>query len=597
MSTSLIYDTWTALSFKRALGNRKQPGSDVEAPTWVGDHKRRLAAYKILAAYLDNSARHFLVSQSEEERDAHREYGDAELVRDTILGALLGEEQTIAVDGADAYDPDASDDDTGENPTVNQVQARAAWDLQEWLRQQWDDERGPLKMVEVERDAVGLGDGVYSLAWSADKQRVRVRVWDPGFYFPVLDDGNEDDYPDRVHLAWEMDHPTDENKTLIRRLTYILGPIRPLGDGTLLRGDQAGEDGLITRVYPYEDTPSRKTCYFTDATWVKDTSSPVKVDDFDYSRATFATDENGFPVHDLDLGFDFIPVVHVPNTVAVKDHYGKSSLAKVLQILDDLANSDTDAQAASATSARPVMALSGGTLGRRAPAYRPGEVWELGDGTLNLIDTSRSLDAVLKYVEFLLGRLSVNARTPDALLGRIKPSEVPSGVSMLMSFGPLTSMVGQMRLSRDEKYPLLFKMWWRIAMVARAGGADIEVPGTFAAARVTFGSFLPQDKSAAVGLVNTALVAGTISLETAVQMLVAAGLPIEDAVEEVQRIESRDFDGAQALGDATGSKQAVFDYLGRDNPGDQVTPPPAPVIGGPGDPTGLGQEPPAGLDA
>lgn len=595
-SQPLIYDAWTAISFKRALGQRRQSGHQPGEATWVGDHGRRLTAYKVLQAYLANAARHFLVAEDEDTRDSHREYGDAALIRDTVLAALLGDDQQVVVQQADDFDPKgAGEDQTG---LTDQDEARRAWEFQEWLREWWQNERGPLKVTEVERDAVGLGDGVYTLGWSPDKKRVRVRVWDPGFYFPVLDDGNEDDFPSKVHIAWEMTDPADSNKTLIRRLTWELAAIRPAVEPSLVDrviraepvlqpGDRIGQTGRIERLYPYADEPSHLTCYFTDATWVKDVANPRTLDLFDLDRATFATGEDGLPVREVDLGFDFLPVIHVPNTVAIKDHFGQSTIAKVLQILDDLANSDTDAQAASATAARPVMAMSGGTLGRRAPSYRPGEVWELGEGRLDLVDTSKSLDAILKYIEFLLARLSVNARTPDALLGRVKPSEVPSGVAMAMSFGPLGTMVGEMRLSRAEKYPLMFKMIWRISLVAQAAGVDLGVPAEYHPADLQFGSFLPQDRAAAIDLVTRGLQAKAMSTETAVAVLVSAGLEIEDAAEEVRRIESRDFEGAERLQSATGSREVTFDYLHRDDPGDQPEPP-VPVLGGPGDLTGLG---------
>ncbi|MFJ5534004.1 hypothetical protein [Streptomyces sp. NPDC093261] len=51
---------------------------------------------------------------------------------------------------------------------------------------------------------------------------------------------------------------------------------------------------------------------------------------------------------------DFIPVVHIPNTIPdVGEHWGKSTLATVLQLLDELAATDTDSASASATTGTP----------------------------------------------------------------------------------------------------------------------------------------------------------------------------------------------------------------------------------------------------
>lgn len=588
MRDELVFDTWTPMSFKRALGNRRQPGIRYEEPGWVPeDHARRLAAYKVLQAYVDNSARHFLATEDDLARDAHREYGDAALIRDTILSALVGDDSEIVVPEAADYSPPDPD---AENPEDPGPAAEAAWKFQEWLRKKWGTERGGLKMIEVERDSVGLGDGVYTLGWSPEKGRARIRVWDPGFYFPVLSDGNEDDFPEKVHIAWEVIPDVEQpGKVLVKRLTWELGPIRPVAveevgffgrvtsPEQLAPGDRRNADGLIERTYPWSDEPSNQTCYYTEGVWELDKVGARKVDAFDPENALY------YDARDLDLRIDFLPVVHIPNTVSIKNHYGRSALSTVLQILDDLANSDTDAQAASATAARPVMAMSGGTLGRRAPSYNPGEVWELGDGDLKLIDTSKSLDAVLKYITFLMERLSVNARTPDALLGRVKPSEVPSGIAMALSFGPLAALVGEMRLSRAEKYPILFRFLWRMHLA----GSDPDVPAEFHESQMQFGSYLPQDKSAAVEIV-TKLRQSTppaASLETCVAILVAAGFPIEDATEEVARIEHRDFSGADDLRTALGSTDAALEYLGKTKSDyEDLANPPAPPEVIPGDP-------------
>lgn len=554
-----LFDTWTPMSFKRAIGGRKQPGIRYEEPTWVGEHARRLAAYKVLRAYIDNAAREFLALEpGDEARQDHREYGDAALLVETILTALLGDSQKVVVPEAADYSPPRpgdSKDPSGEDPPgavgSDNTELKAAWDFQQWMQQLWRDERGPLKVLETERDAVGLGDGVYSLGWSSSKKRVRIRCWDPGFYFPVLEDGNDDDYPDKVHIAYEFQKKDDNNEVWVRRLTWeLVEADEPYG-------------------VEYEDDPVATSCLFSDASWKLDHANK-SIEDFDPSKAVYAIDDDGQPVNQIDLGIDFIPVVHIPNTVAVKECYGRSSISSVLQILDDLANTDTDGQAASATAAKPVMALKGGTMGRIAPAYHPGEVWEVGDGDLNLIDTSKALDAVIKFVAVLLERMAVNARTPDALLGRIKPSEVPSGVAMAMSFGPLAAMIGKMRMSRNEKYPILFKFIWRMS---KAAGAD-GVPPDYFDTELRLGSYLPIDKDAAVNqiakLLSTRDQAPAISLQTAIQMLIAQGFPIEDAVEEVKRIQSQDFIGADNLRTATGSADTVFKYLHMEKPADAV---------------------------
>lgn len=570
-ATDLIFDPWTPMSFKRTLGNKRVASQTWLAPTWVGDHSRRLTAYKILQAYVDNAAREFLQETDEDKKDAHREYGDAALVVNTILAAVLGEDQQIVVEGADGWDPVAGEALEG----ADAAQAEAAWKLQEWLQGWAQDERLGLKMLETERNAISLGDGLYTVGVSNQKERVRARVFDPGFYFPVLDDGNEDEYPSKVHLAWELE-TDDKQKKVIRRITWECVEIEGLN-----------------RSLPWNDDPTNKTVLMSDGTWELDLGAPQTVEDLTQSKVTWATytDANGDELEwkDVDLGVDFIPVIHLPNTVSLLNHYGRSSLSTVLQILDDISNADTDLNNASSTTGTPPVVLRGASMGATKPSYGAGKVWEVSaDGGLEVLDTSRALDALLKYIEALLQRMSVNVRVPESVLGRVKIDGQLAGVTLALSFGPLGAMVKEMRLVREEKYPLLLKFIWRMAISA---GWD-DVPEEWFPTKIEFGAYLPQDQNAAVEIVSKLLATDPpgISVETSIRILVNAGLPIDDALEEVRRITGRDFKGALELLEATGDEDAVFEYLGRERPPDeppvtaiQVAPPagvpvaPAPV--------------------
>ncbi|MGW0825977.1 hypothetical protein [Streptomyces sp. NPDC002845] len=83
------------------------------------------------------------------------------------------------------------------------------------------------------------------------------------------------------------------------------------------------------------------------------------------ARARFRTDADGEILNRLDLQLDFIPIVHVPNTINGAEHYGQSSLLSAAQLLDDLAAADTDSQRASATTGSPIIAQCATSLGRR----------------------------------------------------------------------------------------------------------------------------------------------------------------------------------------------------------------------------------------
>jgi hypothetical protein len=188
-----------------------------------------------------------------------------------------------------------------------------------------------------------------------------------------------------------------------------------------------------------------------------------------------------------------------------------------------------------------------------------------------MIDTSKSLDALIAYVGHLMKRMDVSSRVPGAVLGRISPSDVPSGIALALSFGPLRSMISEMRLVRDEKYPILLKFMWRMSLQAGVEG----VPETWVPAKVEFGSYLPHDVAGVVEMVTTLLREKAIGRRTAIRLLVAAGIDIEDASAEVDAIASTDFEGAAKLADATGSEAVAAEYLQRD------VPPPPPPPGAP----------------
>lgn len=542
-----VFDAWTSVSFKDAVGagtsRNGGPGDQGWhiAPTWVGDNARRLQAYIVLQSFVDNASRYFL-STDAENQSLHREYGDASLIVEQIRGALIGHEQTIKVEGADDFqeNPSAEASDIEKKKSTD---AKPAHDLQEWFRDWAAKERFGVKTIECERDSVSLGDGVYVLTWSGKKQRVRCQVYDPGFYFPVIEDGNGD-YPTKVHIAWELPPNKDRlGKRQVRRKTWEL---RDLDNGA-------------QRKYAWNDERVAEACFFTDAVYELDQAS----DDIETLRnatPTFIRNADGVECNQLDLQIDFIPVVHIPNTVAEKNHYGKSSLAAILQALDDLANADTDLALASATTGTPPIALSGATFGDTEPVYGPGKVWQLGpEGKLTQLDTSTALKALAEYIEFLLKRISVNGRIPEALLGRVDLSGNLAGITVRLTFGPLESMVGEMRLVRAEKYPLLLRFVQRMA----SAGRQKDVPGEFLEATLEFGSFLPQDEAGTAELAVKLLAGKIISLETAVAMMLEVGMPIEDVQEEILRIEHRDFEGADLLLQALGNEEEVFKYLGR----------------------------------
>jgi hypothetical protein len=587
---AVVIDAWSWLNYKPiysdARGMPHRRAFPEAAATWVPpEDERRLAAYKLLQAYDNNQAAELAEVLDGPAAREKREFGDPSLFVDAILAHVLGREQHITVPGAE------NPDDGADQAMAERVQAL----LRDWA----EDELLPMRIQQTERKAVALGDGVYRLAWDPAKRRATVRSIDPGFYFPVLPEDGDGEFPDRVHFAWELpEDPRRGLKARIRRITYELAPIGPAtaagadGNGRAVRAPLTVEDadgqlvpllgpgdtvdagtGTVTRLYPWNDEPSTVTCYLTDATWtLDDLKGQVDVDSLPLDKATFATRSDGEVLDHLDLLIDFVPVIHVPNTVpAAEEHWGQSSLAKVLQVFDDLQGSDTDSSRASATTGLPMIAISGVGDSRTEFTVKPGALFKLGDaGRMTAVDTSSALRELRERVHDLEDRAAKVARLPAVALGTIDPSKAPSGYALDISLGPLDSLIGSMRLARDHKYALLLKFVQRLHM---AGQHPDWATITVQPARLVFGPYKPTDKAGVLEQVALGVEKGIVSKQTGIRMLIEAGFPIEDAEEELRLIDARSFAAARDLADALGNPDEVAAFLGRKAPGQPEAPP------------------------
>lgn len=561
-----IIDQWSPLSHKAPFTGR---GGQVGPPSWVpAEDRRRLTAYLVLASYLSNVARRWLDTA---DQAGHREYGDPAMLVDRIVAGVLGDRVRLDVPAPDVPDepriPPRPDPLPADPTPLDQRihtgllarwetaadQALTAWE-QAWLEsrataetraelsrvltQWWTDELMPLKLDEMEHDTCGLGDGVMTLTWSAGKRRPIVRVYDPGFYFPVLSD-RDDGFPRKVHIAWEHGDGTARR---LRRLTWELVECEP-------------------RAYPWHapgDPLSTTTCVFSDGEWSLSQLVGVAVPDLSDTAAVWAIDEQGREARQLDLGIDYIPVVHAPNTTRTKLHFGESVLSSIAQLCDDIASSDTDTANAADLAAGPVLAASGTRVTGDMLRVYPGMVIDLGEnGRMDVLDMAEHLGRLAERNMALLDRLSVNGRVPAEVMGRVDSSAAKSGVHLMLSFGPFTQLVEALRLTRAPKHGLLTKFATRMF---QAGG--VLPAGAMPEARIVLGSYLPSDLAAAVEHVTKLLAAKAISRATAVAYLVTAGFPVADAEGEVARIVADDTAGAKDAADATGSEQVAADRLG-----------------------------------
>lgn len=591
---TVIIDRWSPFNYKPLyndnLGMPNRRAFPEAHATWVPAYdERRLAAYKLLTAYDKNQVAELSAFIDGDQARERREFGDPSMFVDTITSHVLGEEQTLTVPGAERA---GGDESTPEAETADRVQTL----LREWA----DEELLPMRLLQTERKTVVLGDGVYLLHWDADKQRVRIKTFDPGFYFPIVgEDDDGSDFPDRIHFAWEL--PEDKARRLparLRRITYHLDWIRPqsangvdrtgrpvraavlsepteeqAAQAVLGRGDSLDAHGSITRLYPWSEQPSYKTVYLTDATWeLGDLKAPVDVDTLPMDKAHFATNGQGEVLDELDLYQDFIPVIHVPNTVPEPgEHWGESSLAKVLQVFDELSGSDTDSCKASATTGSPILAVSGQAVSAQQQyAAGPGVVFTLGEGgSMTSLDTSGNLAELRNHVHDLRDRAASTGRIPPVALGTADPAQFTSGYQLELALGPLDSLISSMRLARDHADRLLPKFVQRLF---QAGQHPDWVGLPVLPAKLMRGAYTPTDKAAALDEVIKARGAKLISLETAIARLQDLGWPIEDAEEEIKRIDARSFEDARNLADALGNPDEVASFLGREAPDEPQTP-------------------------
>lgn len=516
-----ILDNYSEFEYKKLF--TQSVGSFYTLPSWVPpDDQRRLRSYMILESFCRNKAREWVpegVEADSQDQASRREYGDPELLVETALSSLIGENWRIQ--------------------TKDVIEQNAQAQQQEETLLKWSETVNfAMKMFESERQSCKLGDSVYVLGVN-EEDRITLDTYDPGFYFPVLnaETAGAGEYPEKVHIAWEWEDEDDNGtkRFMVTRLTWE----------------------LLDTEEPYSlpwNSKAGKTCIYSELTIdIADIPKTGKA-------SMFANLDDYQPDKEVNMELDFLPIVHVPNTINLQHHFGRSIISNVMQLLDDVQATDTDLQKSAATTGSPPIVVTGRGGSDDKQVYGPAVILRVGDGSATIMDTSRSLDALLKMKDSLLSRLSINSRTPEALLGRVKPNEVPSGIALTLGFTPHINLIREMRTVRTRKYNLLFKFAMRMMRVTDP--AYYELPDEEFRADLVMGSFLPADLSATATVVIQLMETEAISLETGLQMLLQAGVPVENLSEEIANIQKRDTERAQALVGITGDPNTALTYMG-----------------------------------
>jgi hypothetical protein len=604
-------DQWSPLSHKAPLD--PETATTSLAKSWTPDpsDERRLAAYYVLDAYRRNVARSVLRDSSR--ASDHREYGDAGRLVERLVAAVLGADWGFEIHGAE--DDLTAGPSLGERPTnppegtdelvKRLVLARQrAWDqraeellgeYEEAVRSQpalrarnealsaWFSRRHVASVVtEAEDDAVALGDAVIVL-WPQENDWPRISVLAPDSYFPLRLDSDAGEFPDRIDIAWEFVE-TDQHgasETYLRRHTWEIVEIaatrihesgagwrgedgevaeRPLlyaGDGSVVR-ERLTRSGQITRLEPWHqagDEATTRTCVYTEAVWPVRNLDGERLRELDLDRAS------SVPHFRSDLLVDFIPVIHVPNSPSTSTGWGVSSLSGVAQALDDVATNDTDAMQASRYLSDPTIFVTG-VAGEIGPTVAPGRIYKGGEnGSMTPLDLAVGLEKLMVAGDRLQDRYWQNAGVPAEVVGRAEATN-ESGIALALRLAPFAQVIGMMRMARESKYGLVVKFAQRLAQIA--GVLD---PGPTPSGGIRWGNFLPTNRAETVEIVSLALAAHAISTQTAVAMLVAAGIPVDDAAEEIERIRAEDGGTAKDIADATGSEELAAGWLGLELPG------------------------------
>ena len=616
--TSDQFDQYSELSHKRTMALDKPASFEVQQ--WVPEHHhRRISAYLILFMYATNTARFGLDFEHEDDRDNHREWGDPSTLRDRIVAGLLADFHYAipALMLAEAPPPSLTDRPTEPDEEAGDLERRRytlavqAWEedltakLERYEEARKDIERlrkwndwiqefvekdgliGKIEQAEGEH-AVPLGDAVYVAENRGD--RPSVTVYDPESFFAEYETGQ--DFPTRVDFAWEI--PADDNDLnnvpKIRRITFELVE------------NPAGPDNETpaTVKYAYQDGESNLQCVKTDVTFDKqktlrkyeqklpgDRISHTDVTRWAVSDGEIATLEDGTPLERFPLGYDFIPVVHVPNT-RTSSGYGKSMYMNLIQLFDDIAGFDLDLVDAMEMAAKPMIAVSGTSV----PAdnmIEAGTIMGIGDAGAQAVplDTTSAARISLETQNQMRDLLSTISQVPKSVLGRVETATPPSGIAVKRLNRPYSDLLSRLQRHRVQKYSLLIKMVMRIAVAAGQVEDELGEPPN---ARAMFGDYELEDASTAAADAAALAKSKAASRLVIARVLEAGGIDIGDPHDEAERTRREDAAAAKSVFDATGSDQLAADQLGL-----KIPETPAPTLPAFGDPTP--PQPPTGFPA
>ncbi len=547
------------------------------SPMVPKEDRRRMMSYVVARSIHENVSRRLLpAGASVADFDEIREYGDPQAYASAVAGGILGTDILFSVKGADltlpdqpvlphAPEPPAEPDDQGVLQAAHDAQVEVwrqkSFDIidkwkkqqmeqpnllaaQEWLRDWADSRRVEMKLREAYKDVVQpMGDGIIQLH-VVPGQLPDIEIWDPESYFPDFDDGMTSEFPTRVCLGYEYED--EDGAQWFRRVKYELVPLVERDTGR-----------PASRKLDYQADRTNFTCVMTDASFKldgteKDRTSVHDLVDGQANYVATVTNARGeeVPVMGLDLGIDFIPVLHLPAGPASRTHFGRSVYLRGAQLFDDIYQADTSIMSAANLAGNPPLVVSGAIVqtdknGR--VAMGPGKVFSTPDsgGSIDKLEMSSELRALMEHRGELRKRAAQNMQVPEGVMGQASPEKIASGITLELTFTPFQRIVMEGRLAVDPKLALLLKMAMRLAVVAKSPGweAVADIPKAY----VQLGSFMPTDLPSLVEMISVLRSAKVLTRKVAATWLQAAGMNIEDVDQLLNELDGEDTEKALDL--------------------------------------------------
>lgn len=430
---------------------------------WVPpEDRRRLLAYRYYSAYYHNFSQALRANPPDPENPLV-EGGDAQLICDTFADAVIGDQ--FIIEPANMVD----------NQGREEPELRKQLDLINTFREK---EMLDLQILSNEINASVNGDGVIKLRWSERKGRPKIQPLPPDSFFPELDEN--DDWT-RVHIAWE----------------------------------ERMNNGVDTRVY-------KETYEFDDEGKVRCTAGYYKhkrktkgsLEDLELEGYT--KNERGEEVNFLDLGIDFIPIIHVPNILIGGEIFGVSDLKPVIQLLDEQIN----AQSSGATNAEylgdATLLVEGEDTGKEPEIPHAGGIFFSGapGNRIGLLDTSPMNKAVLEWLDYLESKIFRNSGITEVAIGKVAGNEIPSGVALQILQHRFLRKIYQKRLIREAKYSKMTKFVMRFYRAF--GNSDQKSDNE--EFQIGFGNVLPIDRRELIEEITLAVNSGIMTKETAINL-------------------------------------------------------------------------------